>query len=168
LCGGQSTKIFLDGMDIARLRTGEYVSVLVDPGVHSIRAVPFLGSGREFSDNFEEGKKHYLLISLFDPEDYSFSENLFSALTRVGHGCDFEIEKISEEKGLKRIKSSKNLIEMKKAREKVAEVPQTESEPKKIAHSFNPEGPWTGVWDVTGHRFWSGKWALVSVPKYYR
>jgi hypothetical protein len=42
-------------------------------------------------------------------------------------------------------------------------VPQTESEPEKIARSFNPEGPWTGVWDVTGHRFWSGKWSLKQI-----
>ena len=159
-CGGQSTKIFLDGLDIAQLRIGEYVSVLVDPGVHYIKAVPFLGSGREFSDNFEKGKKHYLLISLFDMGDYSFSETLFSALTGVGHGCDFEIEKISEEKGLKRIKRSKNLIELEKAREKVAEIPRTESKTKKTAYAFNPKEPWTGTWDVVGYRYWSGKWSL--------
>jgi hypothetical protein len=162
-CGGQSTKIFLDGLDIAQLRIGEYVSVLVEPGVHHIRAVPFFGSGREFSDNFEEGKKHYLLISLFDMGDYSFSETLYSALTGVGHGCDFEIEKISEEKALKRIKRSKNLIEMEKAPEKVAEAAPTESESKKIAYAFNPKEPWTGVWDVAGSRYWSGKWALKQI-----
>jgi hypothetical protein len=163
VCGGQSTKIFLDGLDIAQLRIGEYVSVLVEPGVHHVRAVPFFGSGREFSDNFEEGKKHYLLISLFDMGDYSFSETLFSALTGVGHGCDFEIEKISEEKGLKRIKRSKNLIEMEKAPEKVAEVIRTESESEKIACAFNPKEPWTGTWDVVGYRYWSGQWALKQI-----
>jgi hypothetical protein len=152
-CGGQSTKIFLDGLDIAQLRIGEYVSVLVEPGVHYIRAVPFFGSGREFSDNFEEGKKHYLLISLFDMGDYSFSETLFSGLTGVGHGCDFEIEQIREEEGLKRIKRSKNLIEMEKAREKVAEVARTENKSKKTAYSVNPEEPWTGTWAV---KFYSG------------
>jgi hypothetical protein len=131
--------------------------------VHRIRAVPFLGSGRVFWDDFEEGKKHYLLISLFDPEDYSSSETLFSVLTGVGHGCDFEIEKMSEEKGLKRVKRSKNLIEMEKACEKVVEVERTESGSKKIAYAFNPKEPWTGVWDVVGLRFWSGKWALKQI-----
>jgi hypothetical protein len=162
-CGGQSTTIFLDGMDIARLRIGEYVSVLVDPGVHYIRAKPFLGSGREFSYNFEEGKKHYLLISLFDMGDYSFSETLFSALTRVGHGCDFEIEKISEEKGLKRIESSKNLIEMEEAPKSVAKVTPTKTEPKKVSVTFNPEEPWNGTWDVEGYIYWSGKWVLTQL-----
>lgn len=160
LCGGQSTTIFLDGLEIAQLRTGEYVSFPVEPGVHHIQAVPFLGSGRLFSDNFEEGKKHYLLISLFDPEDYSFAEHLASAITRSGHGCDFEIEKISEEKGLQRIKSSKNLIAKEEAPESVAIVAPTKTESRKVSFTFNPEEPWTGVWDVKGHLYWSGKWAL--------
>ena len=160
LCGGQSTTIYLDGLEIAQLRTGEYVSFPVEPGVHNIQAVPFLGSGRLFSDNFEGGKKHYLLISLFDPEDYSFAEHLASAITHSGHGCDFEIEKISEEKGLKRIKSSKNLIEKEEASESVAKVAPTKTESKKVAFTFNPEEPWTGVWKVDGHRSVQGVWVL--------
>lgn len=113
-CGGQSTIIFFDGLKIAQLRIGEYVSFYVEPGVHQIRAlptVPVSGRGRLFSHNFEEGKKHYLLISLFDAEDYSFADHLVQFSIHTGYGCDFEIERISEEKGLKRIKSSKNLIE---------------------------------------------------------
>jgi hypothetical protein len=160
LCGGQSTTIFLDGMEIAQLRTGEYVSFPVEPGVHHIRAVPFLGSGRLFSDNFEEGKKHYLLISLFDMGDYSFAENLASAITRSGHGCDFEIEKISEENGLKRIKSSKNLVEKKEAPKSLSKATPTKSGPKKVPVTFDPEEPWTGKWRVEGHITLKGIWAM--------
>jgi hypothetical protein len=169
-CGGQSAILFFDELEIAQIRTGEYVSFSVEPGVHQFKAVPaigrgslpLLGRGRLFVDNFEEGKKHYLLISLFDMGDYSFSETLSSALSGIGHGCDFEIEKISEEEGLKRIKSSKNLIEKEEAPKSVAKVAPTKTQSKKVS-TFNPEEPWTGVWDVAGSRFWGGKWALRQI-----
>ena len=167
-CGGQSAILFFDELEIAQIRTGEYVSFSVEPGVHQFKAVPFigrgrlpfLGRGRLFVDNFEEGKKHYLLISLFDMGDYSLSETLTSSISGIGHGCDFEIEKISEEEGLKRIKSSKNLIEKEEAPKSVAKVAPTKTESKKVSFTINPEEPWTGVWDVKGHLYWSGKWAL--------
>jgi hypothetical protein len=57
-CGGQSKTISLDGMDIAKLRMGEYVSFPVEPGMHDIRAVLFIGSERVFRDYFKEGKKY--------------------------------------------------------------------------------------------------------------
>jgi hypothetical protein len=60
-CGGQSTKILLDGVSIAHLRPGNYVSVFVEPGWHSFKAVPFKGEPGYISGHFEKGKKHYLL-----------------------------------------------------------------------------------------------------------
>jgi hypothetical protein len=45
-------------MDIAKLRMGEYVSFPVEPGMHDIRAVLFIGSERVFRDYFKEGKKY--------------------------------------------------------------------------------------------------------------
>ncbi len=131
VCGGQSTTIFLDGLDIAHLRTGEYVSVLVESGVHHIRAVPFWGSGREISANFEERKKYYLLISLLELWDYEY--NFFDVIFQARPGCDFEIEKISEEKGLERIKRSKNLIEMETEYKIATEAVPTEKEKPKLA-----------------------------------
>jgi hypothetical protein len=166
-CGGQSAILFFDELEIAQIRTGEYVSFSVEPGVHQFKAVPaigrgslpLLGRGRLFVDNFEEGKKHYLLISLFDMGDYSFSETLSSALSGIGHGCDFEIEKISEEEGLKRIKSSKNLIEKEEAPKSGAKVAPTKTESKRVS-TFNPEEPWTGKWKIEGHKSAQGIWTL--------
>jgi len=105
-CGEQSATILLDGVAIAHLRTGEYVNFLVESGEHSIVATPLIGSGPKFSDNFEAGKKNYLLISLsdffdFSPRRYSFADFLFFALIGInsgsGSGCDFKVESISEE-----------------------------------------------------------------------
>ena len=132
MCGGQSTTIFLDGLEIAHIRTGEYVSVFVEPGVHDIMAAPLIGSGRVFSDNFEEGNKYYLLISLLELSDYEF--NLFDVIFQTRPGCDFEIEKISEEKGLKRMKTSKNLLEMEKEPKIATEAAPSEKEKPQLAY----------------------------------
>ncbi|UCH21491.1 MAG: hypothetical protein JSU83_23850 [Deltaproteobacteria bacterium] len=144
MCGGQSTTIMLDGLDIAHLRIAEYVSFFVEPGVHHIRAVPFLGRQGWISDNFEEGKKYYLLISLTIYGDYNVLDLIFD--TSPDPGCDFEIEIISEEKGLKRIKKSKNLIKLEKGFKTANEVAHVERELKKKAYSINPQEPWTGAW----------------------
>ena len=156
ICAGQSTTVFLDGLDIAQLRIGEYVSVPVGAGMHYLKAVPFLGSGRAFHGIFEQGEKYYLLISLLEPWDYEGDITdilLFPNSSRPG--CDFEIENIGEEKGLKRVKNSTNLLEKLKAHESTAG-----NESKKIAYSFNPTEPWTGLWDVWGDLNWSGLWAM--------
>lgn len=161
MCAGQSTTVFLDGLDIAQLRIGEYVSVPVEPGMHYLRAIPFLGSGRSFYDNFDAGKKHYLLISLLEPWDYEtdiFDILLWPNSSRMG--CDFEIENIGEEKGLKRVRSSTNLLEKLKAHESAAG-----NESKKIDYSFNSAEPWTGLWDVRGDPNWSGIWAMKQTDR---
>ncbi|UCE54048.1 MAG: hypothetical protein JSV31_00995 [Desulfobacterales bacterium] len=149
-CGAESTTILFDGLPIAHIRRGEYVSFFVESGVHFLKV-----RQNGVYGNFKKGKKYYFLISI----------NFFDMIDNYifGDSCGFEIEKISEEKGLERIKRSKNLIEMEKAHESAAVVSRTESEPKKKAYSFNPEEPWTGRWQVTGYRSFIGTWALKQI-----
>lgn len=159
-CGAQSTAILLDEVPIAYIRTGEYVSFFVESGVHYLRV-----RGNGVYGNFEKEKKYYFLISI---NFFDMIDNYYT-----GDSCGFEIEKISEEEGLKRIKKSKNLIEKEEAPKSVAKVAPTEGESKKkkeapksvskvaptegdskkIAYSFNPEEPWTGTWEI---KFYSG------------
>jgi len=156
-CGGQSATILLDGVAIGYLRTGEYVNFWVESGEHSIVATPLIGSARKFSDNFEAGKKNYLLISLTDFFDFSpkrsgFADLLFFALTGMvsgsGSGCDFEVESISEEKGIKRIRESKNLINMHNKNKSATKTESVKEGSKGILNSLNPEEPWAGVWSL--------------------
>jgi hypothetical protein len=136
-CGGQSTAILLDELPIAYIRTGEYVSFFVESGVHYLRV-----RQNGVYGNFEKEKKYYFLISI----------NIFDMISG-GDGCGFEIEKISEEEGLKRIRNSKNLIEMEEAPKSVAKVAPTKTESKKVSYTFNSEEPWTGIWEI---KFYSG------------
>ena len=55
-CGAQSTTIVLDGLPIAHIRMGEYVSFFVESGVHYLRV-------RESNlyGHVEEQKKYYFL-----------------------------------------------------------------------------------------------------------
>ena len=94
-CGGQSAAILLDGVTIAHLRTGEYVNFLVEPGEHSIVATPLIGSGRKFSDNFEAGKKNYLLISLTDFFDFSPKRSSFGKKKRVNMIAGYLLKRIA-------------------------------------------------------------------------
>lgn len=123
-CGAQSTTIVLDGLPIAHLRMGEYVSFFVESGVHYLRV-------RESNlyGHVEEQKKYYFLISI----------NFFDMITNSywGDSCGFEIEKISEEEGLKRIRNSKNLIKMEKEYKSATEAAPTETE--KPESAFIPE-----------------------------
>jgi hypothetical protein len=100
-CGGQSTAILLDEVPIAFIRTGEYVSFFVESGVHYLRV-----NGNGVYGNFEKEKKYFFLISI----------NFFDIVNNYyfGDSCGFEIEKISEEEGLKRVMNSKKLIKMAK------------------------------------------------------
>ena len=100
-CGGQSTAILLDEMPIAFIRTGEYVAFFVESGVHYLRV-----EGNGVYGNFEKEKKYYFLISI---NFFDIGSNYYT-----GDSCGFEIEKISEEEGIKRVMSSKKLIKMAK------------------------------------------------------
>ena len=142
-CGGQSTAILLDEMPIAYIRTGEYVSFFVESGVHYLRV-----RQNGVYGNFEKEKKYFFLISI----------NFFDYVLR--DPCGFEIEKISEEEGLKRIRNSKNLIETEEAPKRVAKATPTKSGPKKVPVTFDPEEPWTGKWRVEGHSTLKGIWAM--------
>lgn len=72
-----------------------------------------------------------------------FALNAYSSMSPCGsmRVCEFEIENIGEERGLKRVKRSKNLTKMLKAHESVSKVPRTEAGSKKIASSINPKEP---------------------------
>jgi hypothetical protein len=94
-CAAYPTAILLDEVPIAHIRIGEYVVFFVESGVHYLR----VDTG--VYGNFEKGNKYYFLIS----------PNFFDS---IGGTCSFEIEKINEEEGLKRVMNSKKLIKMAK------------------------------------------------------
>ena len=83
---GFSIKVFLDGEVIARLKAGQYVTFFVDPGVHNIgipkSTIPAM---------LETGRKHYFAIKT-DSSQFGF-----------------EIERISEKKGIKWMAQSKSI-----------------------------------------------------------
>jgi len=115
-CAAYPTAILLDEVPIAFIRIGEYVTFFVESGVHYLR----VDTG--VSGNFEKENKYYFLIS----------PNFFDSIG-VGAGCSFEIEKISEEEGLKRVMNSKNLIEMEKPHKIQTETTPPEKEKPNLA-----------------------------------
>ena len=115
-CAAYPTAILLDEVPIAFIRIGEYVTFFVESGVHYLR----VDTG--VSGNFEKENKYYFLIS----------PNFFDSIG-AGAGCSFEIEKISEEEGLKRVMNSKNLIEMEKPHKIQTETTPPEKEKPNLA-----------------------------------
>jgi hypothetical protein len=116
-CGGQPAAILLDELPIAHIRTGEYVSFFVESGVHYLRV-----ERNGVYGDFEKEKKYYFLISI----------NFFDAISGDAL-CGFEIEKISEEEGLKKVLHSKKLIEMEKEHKIITEAIPSEKEKPKLA-----------------------------------
>jgi hypothetical protein len=81
---GFSMKVLLDGQVIAHLKTGQYVTFFVDPGVHEI-GIP----NQNIATALERGRKHYFMITT---ESSQFG---------------FEIERISQNKAAARMAQSK-------------------------------------------------------------
>jgi hypothetical protein len=113
-CAAYPTVILLDEVPIAFIRIGEYVTFFVESGVHYLR----VDTG--VYGNFEKGNKYYFLIS----------PNFFDSM---GSTCSFEIEKISEEEGLKRAKNSKKLVKSVKEYKIPTETAPAEKEKPKLA-----------------------------------
>jgi hypothetical protein len=112
-CAAYPTAIILDEVPIAFIRIGEYVTFFVESGVHYLR----VDTG--VYGNFEKGNKYYFLIS----------PNFFDSM---GGNCSFEIEKISEEEGLKRVLHAKKLIQMEKEHKILTEAKPAEKEKPKL------------------------------------
>ena len=83
---GFSMKVLLDGDVIARLKAGQYVTFFVEPGVHNI-GIP----KSSINAMLETGRKHYF------------------AITTDSSQFGFEIERISEKKGVQWMAQSRSV-----------------------------------------------------------
>ena len=83
---GFSMQVLLDGVVIARLKAGQYVTFFVDPGVHEI-GIP----KSALTVMLESKRKHYFMIST-DSSQFGF-----------------EIEGISEKKAASRMAQSRSI-----------------------------------------------------------
>lgn len=81
---GFSIQVLLDGNAIARLKTGQYVTFFVDPGIHDIGV-----KKSTITVMLESGRKHYFMIET-DSSQFGF-----------------EIERISEKKASARMAQSR-------------------------------------------------------------
>jgi hypothetical protein len=121
-CGAYPVTIVLDGLDIAHLRSGEFISFMVEPGYYNITIkYPWGYVHMQISDHFEGQKEYY----------FSISGNFWDSI--VSEECALEIESISEEEGLKAVLHSKKLIEMEKVHKTLTEATPTEKEKPKLA-----------------------------------
>ena len=78
--------VLLDGFEIAKIRTGQFIEFSVDPGPHSVgtRSTPL-------SITFEKGQRYYFLI------------------TPAGDSGTFEIERLTPEDGARRLQGSERV-----------------------------------------------------------